>query len=114
MRADLPASTRKKIEAALERLIAALDALDPDPDLEEDDPAGGDVVDEPHDEEDDAGAKDQPFDAEPNEDDHRGRADIIAGQERAGRVVVLDEPHARIPELDSAALAKLLAERAAR
>jgi hypothetical protein len=41
MRADLPASTRKKIEAALERLIAALDALDPDPDLEE----GGD--DEP-------------------------------------------------------------------
>jgi hypothetical protein len=37
----LPASTRKKIEAALERSIAALDLLDPDPDLEQ----GGD--DEP-------------------------------------------------------------------
>jgi len=38
---ELPSSTRKKIEAALDRLIAALDLLDLDPDLEEDDPAEG-------------------------------------------------------------------------
>ena len=40
----------------IERDIALLDALDGDCDLEEDDPAGGDINDEPHDAEEDAGA----------------------------------------------------------
>ncbi len=46
----LPAWARQDIEDAIDRLIAVLDSADPDPDIEEDDPAGGDVVDEPHDE----------------------------------------------------------------
>ena len=37
----------------IERDIALLDALDGDCDLEEDDPAGGDICDEPHDPEED-------------------------------------------------------------
>jgi hypothetical protein len=45
----LPAWARKDVEDAIERLLAVLDSAEPDPDLEEDDPGGGDVVDEPHD-----------------------------------------------------------------
>lgn len=58
----LPPRTRKDIEAAIERALEALDALDgdcdlePDDDDEEDDPAGGDILDEPHDPEDDLAA----------------------------------------------------------
>lgn len=49
---------RVRMEHAVERLIAALDAMDaPREDREEDDPGGGDVVDEPHDDD---------FDAEPD------------------------------------------------
>jgi hypothetical protein len=44
---DLPSSTRKKIEAALEKLIEILDLTDPDPDLEEDDPPESTGDDEP-------------------------------------------------------------------
>ncbi|WAC29246.1 hypothetical protein [Ancylobacter sp. SL191] len=52
---------RRRMERAVEALLAALDDMDGDPDLEdadpaemddfpeEDDPPGGDVVDEPHD-----------------------------------------------------------------
>ena len=37
---------RAAIESEIERLIAMLDAYDGDPDLEDDDPAGGNVEDE--------------------------------------------------------------------
>ena len=43
--AGLTAAERKAVKAEIERLIAALDALDGDCDLEEDDPAGGNVED---------------------------------------------------------------------
>ena len=46
-RGSLPASTRQKIETALDKLIALLDAVDPDPDLEEDDPAEASGDEEP-------------------------------------------------------------------
>jgi hypothetical protein len=39
------ALTRQRLEETIERLIEALDADDGDPDLEEDDPAGGDIND---------------------------------------------------------------------
>lgn len=39
---------REAIENEIERLIAVLDVLDGDPDLEDDDPGGGNVEDEPH------------------------------------------------------------------
>ncbi len=48
---------RRRIAERIEADIALLDALDGDCDLEEDDPAGGDVSDEPHDPEEDAGAE---------------------------------------------------------
>lgn len=38
---------REAIENEIERLIALLDAYDGDPDLEDDDPGGGNVEDEP-------------------------------------------------------------------
>lgn len=38
-----------EIGAAVDSLIAMLDERDGDPDVEDDDPAGGDIVDEPHD-----------------------------------------------------------------
>lgn len=44
------ARLRNRMADAIERLIAAMDALDPDPELEEDE-HGGDVLDEFHDEE---------------------------------------------------------------
>lgn len=48
--AKMPAySTRKAIELRIELLIAVLDVMDGDPDLEEDDPFGGNILDEPHD-----------------------------------------------------------------
>lgn len=50
---DLRCRVAERIEAD----IALLDALDGDCDLEEDDPAGGDICDEPHDPEEDAGAE---------------------------------------------------------
>ena len=55
----LPPDTRELRRRIIERIeadIALLDALDGDPDIEEDDPAGGDIQDEPHDPEEDAGA----------------------------------------------------------
>ena len=60
---DLPALLGRKgaareIGDAIDALIALMDDLDGDPDLEEDDPAGGDIVDEPHDAEEDMGADD--------------------------------------------------------
>ena len=42
---------RTKAESIVEALIEALDASDPDPDLEATNEDGGDIVDEPHDEE---------------------------------------------------------------
>jgi len=42
-------TNRAAIEAEIERLIAMLDELDGDCDLEDDDPAGGNVCDELHD-----------------------------------------------------------------
>ncbi len=44
---------RRRIAERIEADIALLDALDGDCDLEDDDPAGGDVCDEPHDPEED-------------------------------------------------------------
>lgn len=55
----LPPLTRQSLEAAIEAAIEALDLLDgdpdaePDDDAEEDDPGGGDILDEPHDAEED-------------------------------------------------------------
>lgn len=46
-RLNLPASTRKKIERTLDKLIALLDACGPDPDFEESDPAEPVGDDEP-------------------------------------------------------------------
>lgn len=43
------AGRRKALAAAIETLIDVLDVIDGDPDLEDDDPAGGNVTDEPHD-----------------------------------------------------------------
>lgn len=48
---------RESVAAAIEELIAALDLLDGDPDLEDDDPGGGDVLNEPHDALDEDGAE---------------------------------------------------------
>jgi hypothetical protein len=45
---------RRRIADRIEADLALLDALDGDCDLEEDDPAGGDICDEPHDPEEDA------------------------------------------------------------
>lgn len=44
---------RHALEERIEAAIAVLDWLDGDPDLEDGDPGGGDVQDEPHDAEDD-------------------------------------------------------------
>lgn len=60
---DLPAllgrrNAAREIGDAIESLIAFMDELSGDPDMEEDDPAGGDIVDEPHDAEEDTGAED--------------------------------------------------------
>ncbi len=44
---------RRRIADRIEADLALLDALDGDCDLEEDDPAGGDICDEPHDPEED-------------------------------------------------------------
>lgn len=41
-----PGSIRASLEAAIENMIALLDVIDGDCDLEEDDPAGGNVDDE--------------------------------------------------------------------
>lgn len=46
-RGSLPASTRKKLEIALDSLVAILDAIDGDPDFEESDPAEPVGDDEP-------------------------------------------------------------------
>lgn len=51
-------SLARQLEDMLDRqleLIALLDLMDGDPDVEDDDPAGGDVCDEPHDEIDEDG-----------------------------------------------------------
>ena len=38
-----------EVEDAIEALIARLDQMTPDEDMEDDDPAGGNILDEPHD-----------------------------------------------------------------
>jgi len=48
------AELRRRIADRIEADLALLDALDGDCDLEEDDPAGGDICNEPHDPEEDA------------------------------------------------------------
>ncbi|MCK0208357.1 hypothetical protein MWN33_09970 [Starkeya koreensis] len=56
------ASTRRDLSLIIERAIEALDAMDgdldfePDDDAEDDDPAGCDILDEPHDPADDLAA----------------------------------------------------------
>jgi hypothetical protein len=54
----------KEIGMAVDALIAKLDALSGDSDLEEDDPSGGDITDEPHDcdgDEEDGNASEDDF-----------------------------------------------------
>lgn len=46
-----------ELGAAIDALIERMDAAAGDPDLEDDDPAGGDIVDVPHDAEADFGAE---------------------------------------------------------
>jgi hypothetical protein len=52
---------RRAIADRIEADLALLDALDGDCELEEDDPSGGDINDEPHDPEEDAGAEEDEF-----------------------------------------------------
>lgn len=47
----IPSLPRPVLARLTERLLERLDDLDGDPDLEDDDPGGGNVTDEPHDQE---------------------------------------------------------------
>lgn len=69
----------KEIGIAVDALIAKLDALGGDPDLEDDDPAGGNITDEPH-------------DTDGDEDDHNGSEDDCIDHALAGPGCPIADP----------------------
>lgn len=81
--AALPKLNRRALEDAVERLLRILDAIDGDPDLEDEDEHGGDIVDEPHDEEIDCNLAGGHSDLEFDHGDYDGPGFIWGGNEDA-------------------------------
>lgn len=72
---------RTSIATTVERLIALLDEVDGDPDLEDEDEHGGDIVDEPHDEETDCNLAGAHSELEFDQGDYDGPGFIWGGNE---------------------------------